>query len=148
MSDDDSLNLSSNTRVGMPIRNLAFIVSVAAGAVVGYTQLEGRIGDLETAHKLSSSDLEGVTKWSDELQRGELSTAATQELFLLLEMISKQVETLETDLATFGKAVSVNEQQDLKIQFLLDRVRASEARLEALRDSFSDLKANGNGGSH
>lgn len=132
----------------MPIRNLAFIVSVAAGAVVGYTQLEGRIGDLETAHKLSSSDLEGVTKWSDELQRGELSTAATQELFLLLEMISKQVETLETDLATFGKAVSVNEQQDLKIQFLLDRVRASEARLEALRDSFSDLKANGNGGSH
>jgi len=148
MSDEDSLNLSSNTRVGMPIRNLAFIVSVAAGAVVGYTQLEGRIGDLETAHKLSSSDLKGVTKWSDELQRGELSTAATQELFLLLEMTSKQVQTLEEDLADFGKAVSVNEQQDLKIQFLLDRVRASEARLEALRDSFSDLKANGNGGSY
>lgn len=148
MSDEDALNLSSNTRVGMPIRNLAFIVSVAAGAVVGYTQLEGRIGDLETAHKLSSSDLKGVTKWSDELQRGELSTAATQELFLLLEMISKQVEALEADLATFGKAVSVNEQQDLKIQFLLDRVRASEARLEGLRDAFSDLKANGNGGSH
>jgi len=148
MNDEDSLNLSSNTRVGMPIRNLAFIVSVAAGAVVGYTQLEGRIGDLETAYKLSSSDLVAVTKWSDELQRGELSTAATQELFLLLEMTSKQVQTLEADLATFGKAVSVNEQQDLKIQFLLDRVRASEARLEALRDSFSDLKANGNGGSH
>jgi len=145
MSDEDSLNLSSNTRVGMPIRNLAFIVSVAAGAVVGYTQLEGRIGDLETAHKLSSSDLKGVTKWSDELQRGELSTAATQELFLLLEMTSKQVQTLEEDLADFGKAVSVNEQQDLKIQFLLDRVRASEGRLEALRDSFSDLKANGQG---
>ena len=148
MSDDDSLNLSSNTRVGMPIRNLAFIVTIAAGAVVGYTQLEGRIGDLETAHKLSSSDLVAVTKWSDELQRGELSTAATQELFLLLEMTSKQVQTLEADLSTFGKAVSVNEQQDLKIQFLLDRVRASEARLEALRDSFSDLKANGNGGSY
>tara|TARA_R100000808_G_C2091301_1_gene111626 strand:+ start:100 stop:543 length:444 start_codon:yes stop_codon:yes gene_type:complete len=145
MSDEESLNLSSNTRVGMPLRNLAFIVTLAAGAVVGYTQLEGRIGDLETAHKLAGSDLEQVTKWSDELQRGELSTAATQELFLLLEMISKQVETIEADLATFGKAVSVNEQQDLKIQFLLDRVRASEARLEGLRDSFSDLKANGQG---
>lgn len=148
MSDEESLNLSSNTRVGMPLRNLAFIVSVAAGAVVGYTQLEGRIGDLETAHKLSSSDLMAVTKWSDELQRGLLSTSATQELFLLLEMVSKSVSALETDLADFGKAVSVNEQQDLKIQFLLDRVRASEARLEALRDAFSDLKANGNGGSH
>lgn len=148
MSDEESLNVSSNTRIGMPLRNLAFIVSVAAGAVVGYTQLEGRIGDLETAHKLAGSDLEQVTKWSDELQRGELSTAATQELFLLLEMISKQVETVEADLATFGKAVSVNEQQDLKIQFLLDRVRASESRLEGLRDAFSDLKANGNSGSH
>ena len=48
MSEEESFNVSSTTKIGMPLRNLvAFIVSVAAG-VMGYTQLENRIGELET----------------------------------------------------------------------------------------------------
>lgn len=151
MSDEESLNVSSNTRIGMPLRNLAFIVSVAAGAVIGYTQLEGRIGDLETAHKLAASELSAVTLWSNELQRGELSTAATQELFLLLEVTSSQLDALERQIIE-GKAVSINQQQELTLGYLVERMSALEtkiesssakleSKIESLRDKWAEMKA-------
>ncbi len=155
MSDEESLNVSSNMRIGMPLRNLAFIVTIAAGAVVGYTNLEGRIGDLETAHKLAdrrlTSELSAVTLWSNELQRGELSTAATQELFLLLEVTSSQLDALEKQIIE-GKAVSINQQQELTLGYLVERMSALEVKIESssgkleskietLRDKWAEMKA-------
>ncbi|MGB1967174.1 MAG: hypothetical protein ACPHOJ_02535 [Litorivicinaceae bacterium] len=141
---DDELNVSSTTKIGMPLRNLVAIIGSVAAGVMGYTQLENRIGDLETNATLQASEVQANSEFSQQLQRGELSTAASQEMFLLLEHTSKQLAELETEIAD-GKAVSINKQQELTLKFLGDRVNTLESKIESLRDKFAEMKANGNG---
>ena len=141
---DDELNVSSTTKIGMPLRNLVAIIGSVAAGVMGYTQLENRIGDLETRATLQASEVKANSEFSQQLQRGELSTAASQEMFLLFEHTSKQLAELEKEIAD-GKAVSINKQQELTLKFLGDRVNTLESKIENLRDKFAEMKANGNG---
>lgn len=137
---DDELNVSSTTKIGMPLRNLVAIIGSVAAGVMGYTQLENRIGDLETRATLQASEVKANSEFSQQLQRGELSTAASQEMFLLLEHTSKQLAELEKEIAD-GKAVSINKQQELTLRFLGDRVNTLEDKIENLRDKFAEMKA-------
>ena len=145
MSEEESFNVSSTTKIGMPLRNLVAIIGSVAAGVMGYTQLENRIGDLETRATLQASEVKANSEFSQQLQRGELSTAASQEMFLLLEHTSKPLAELEKEIAD-GKAVSINKQQELTLRFLGDRVNTLEDKIENLRDKFAEMKANGNGG--
>ena len=145
MSEEESFNVSSTTKIGMPLRNLVAIIGSVAAGVMGYTQLENRIGDLETRATLQASEVKANSEFSQQLQRGELSTAASQEMILLLEHTSKQLAELEKEIAD-GKAVSINKQQELTLRFLGDRVNTLEDKIENLRDKFAEMKANGNGG--
>tara|TARA_R100000458_G_scaffold4455_1_gene3591 strand:- start:770 stop:1240 length:471 start_codon:yes stop_codon:yes gene_type:complete len=151
MSDEESLNVSSNTKIGMPLRNLLAIVGSVAAGVLGYSELENRIGDIETSQTLMAASLESVSKWSDSLQTGETSTSATQELFLLLEVTSSQLDALEKQIIE-GKAVSINQQQELTLGYLVERMSALEAKIESnsakleskietLRDKWAEMKA-------
>ena len=151
MSDEDSLNVSSNSKIGMPLRNLIAIVGSVAAGVLGYSELENRIGDIETSQTLMAASLESVSKWSDSLQTGETSTSATQELFLLLEVTSSQLDALEKQIIE-GKAVSINQQQELTLGYLVERMSALEAKIESnsakleskietLRDKWAEMKA-------
>tara|TARA_Y100000588_G_scaffold123138_1_gene134936 strand:+ start:68 stop:505 length:438 start_codon:yes stop_codon:yes gene_type:complete len=141
---DDELNVSSTTKIGMPLRNLVAIIGSVAEGVMGYTQLENRIGDLETRATLMASEVKANSEFSQQLSRGELSTAASQEMFLLLEHTSSQLASLEAEISE-GKAVSINTQQELTLKFLGDRVNTLEAKIENLRDKLAEMKANGNG---
>ena len=145
MSEEESFNVSSTTKIGMPLRNLVAIIGSVAAGVMGYTQLENRIGDLETRATLQASEVKANSEFSQQLQRGELSTAASQEMFLLLEHTSKQLAELEKEIAD-GKAVSINKQHELTLRVLGDRVNTLEDKIENLRDKFAEMKANGNGG--
>lgn len=151
MNDEDALNVSSTTKIGMPLRNLVAIVGTVAAGVLGYSELENRIGDIETSQTLMAASLESVSKWSDSLQTGETSTSATQELYLLLEVTSSQLDALEKRMIE-GKAVSVNEKQELTLTYLISRVDALnadiesssaklEAKIENLRDKWAEMKA-------
>lgn len=151
MNDEDALNVSSTTKIGMPLRNLLAIVGTVAAGVLGYSELENRIGDIETSQTLMTASLESVSKWSDSLQTGETSTSATQELYLLLEVTSSQLDALEKRMIE-GKAVSVNEKQELTLTYLISRVDALnadiesssaklEAKIENLRDKWAEMKA-------
>lgn len=151
MSDEESLNVSSNTKIGMPLRNLLAIVGSVAAGVLGYSELENRIGDIETSQTLMAASLESVSKWSDSLQTGETSTSATQELFLLLEVTSSQLDALEQQIIE-GKAVSINQQQELTLGYLVERMSVLEAKIESssgkleskietLRDKWAEMKA-------
>ena len=151
MSDEESFNVSSTTKIGMPLRNLLAIVGSVAAGVLGYSELENRIGDIETSQTLMAASLESVSKWSDSLQTGETSTSATQELFLLLEVTSSQLDALEKQIIE-GKAVSINQQQELTLGYLVERLSILEAKIESssakleskienLRDKWAEMKA-------
>ena len=56
--------------IDLSIKNLAFILSVAIAATIGWFQLENRIGDLETAKKFYSETLgcrldNSAQEWAD-----------------------------------------------------------------------------------
>ena len=130
-------------QIGMPLRNLIAIIGSVAAGVIGYTQLEGRIGDLETQSILIESRVNSNSSFSNRLSRGELSTAADQEQFMLIEVLSKEFGKLQENVES-GMA-PYDQQQALTLEFYLKRIQTLEKGLEQVKDKLAEIKANGNG---
>ena len=86
------LKLRPDSGIDLSIKNLAFILSVAIAATIGWFQLENRIGDLETANQLMQADL---------LKKAE-QTPKNLEIFMLLEESFKQIEKLKDKQRSFA----------------------------------------------
>ena len=113
--------------IDLSIKNLAFILSVAVAATIGWFQLENRIGDLETANKLFSADL---LKKADQ-------TPKNLEIFMLIEESFKQLEKLE-------KNQEQNMTNKVNIEFLKEQMDKVLVDIEKLKDKQRSF-ANGNG---
>ena len=113
--------------IDLSIKNLAFILSVAVAATIGWFQLENRIGDLETANKLFSADL---LKKADQ-------TPKDLEIFMLIEESFKQLEKLE-------KNQEQNMTNKVNIEFLKTQMDKVLVDIEKLKDKQRSF-ANGNG---
>ena len=103
--------------IDLSIKNLAFILSVAIAATIGWFQLENRIGDLETANKLFSADL---LKKADQ-------TPKNLEIFMLLEESFKQIEKLEEN-------QEQNMTNKVNIEFLKEQMNTVLVDIEKLKD--------------
>ena len=125
----DRVDISDNTSISMPVRNmLAIIAAVAVGAWAYFGVLE-RITMLETKAQLSEKDLNQVTetlsadieknnefriKWP----RGELgSPPADSEQFMLIEHIAGQLESIQEQMENMmNNGVNIKRlQEDVKI---------------------------------
>ena len=144
MEAEKPVNFSDRTQVGLPLRNLIGLASAVAVGTWAWFGLQERLNQHDMRLTLMRAEVDSNSEFSEQLQRGEISTASSQEMYLLLEHTSRQLTALETAVAE-GKAVSVNKQQELTITFLSTRVDTLEAKLEMLRDKFAEMKANGNG---
>lgn len=140
---DEKLNVSSTMQIGMPLRNLIAIIGSVVAGVLGYTQLEGRLNDLETQSILIESRVDSNSSFSNRLSRGELSTAADQEQFMLIEVLSKEFNKLQENVES-GMA-PYDQQQALTLEFYLKRIQTLEKGLEQVKDKLAEIKANGNG---
>ena len=114
--------------IDLSIKNLAFILSDAIAATIGWFQLENRIGDLETANKLFSADL---LKKADQ-------TPKKVEIFMLLEESFKQLEKLE-------KNQEQNMTNKVNIEFLKEQMNKVLVDIEKLKDK---QRSFANGGNH
>ena len=119
------VKLRPDQGIDLSIKNLAFILSVAVAATIGWFQLENRIGDLETANKLFSADL---LKKADQ-------TPKNLEIFMLLEESFKQLEKLE-------KNQEQNMTNKVNIEFIKEHVEKMQNDIEKLKDKQRDF-ANG-----
>ena len=122
-----AVKLRSDQGIDLSIKNLAFILSVAVAATIGWFQLENRIGDLETANKLFSADL---LKKADQ-------TPKNLEIFMLIEESFKQLEKLE-------KNQEQNMTNKVNIEFLKEQMNKVLNDIEKLKDKQRSF-ANGNG---
>jgi len=127
------MKLSDNTAISMPMRNLLSILAAVAVGVWAYFGVIERLNNVETQNTLMQSDLEKAVEFSIKWPRGELgSLPADAEQFMLLEMVSGQVEKLEKRLDyMMHNAVNITRlQQDMKearenIEKLKDKIRAN-----------------------
>ena len=144
MEADKPVNISDRTSVGLPLKNLVSIAAAIALGTWAFFGLQEKLNQHDMRLTLMRAEVDSNSEFSEQLQRGEISTASSQEMYLLLEHTAGQLDQLEKTISE-GKAVSINKQQELTINFLSSRVDSLEAKLEMLRDKFAEMKANGNG---
>ena len=140
----DRMDVSDNTAVSMPIRNMLAIIGAVGVGVWSYFGIIERLNRLETnttllekdlnqAVEMVSADMEKNTEFRIKWPRGEMgSLPADSEQFMLIEHIAGQVEQIQKSMESMmNNGVNIKRlQEDVKI--LRDDV-------EKLKDSNRDI---------
>ena len=93
------IEVSSESGISMPIKNLISIVGAVAVGVWAYFGVVERLNRLESDNRLMHKDLEKAVEFSIKWPRGELgSLPADSEQFLLIEDSIKDIEDIQEEL--------------------------------------------------
>ena len=132
------LNISDNTAISMPMRNLISILAAVGIGVWAYFGIIERINKLETDNTLIQKDLDAAVEFSIKWPRGELgSLPADSEQFLLIESLLGDVEYIQLEI----KESRHNAVNILRLQKDVDKILAV---IEVLKDK---VRSNKNGNS-
>ena len=136
---EDEIKISDSAAISMPIRNLISIVAAVSIGVWAFFGVQERLNKLETFEKLIAKDLATGLKENKasidknnefriKYPRGELGQSASeQELYLLVEHLSGQVDKIQTRIEA-GMSNGVN------IKRLQEDAQALRADVEKLKD--------------
>ena len=114
---DDTIRVSSESKLQLPLANLIGIILVVSGAVFGYANLTGRkIGALETADTLFQADLLKAEQEPKNL-----------EMFMLIEHLASQIESIE-------KEIEASRYNKVNIDHLKEQVDIINKQIEKLRN--------------
>jgi len=139
------VNVSSDTTIGMPIRNLLAIVASVAVGVYAYFGITETLNQHSTRLELMEKDVELNTEFRIKWPRGLMGNLpADDEQYMLLEFLSGQVEKQQTTL-------DENADTKIMIKHLEEMVDQLEKDVEKLKDATREIKftngnGNGNGG--
>ena len=145
------LDISDNTAISMPVRNMLAIIGAVAVGVWAYFGVLERITMLETKSVLTEKDINqhverlelDVNKNSEfriKWPRGEMgSLPADSEQFMLIEDLYGSVEKIENHIESMAD-------NRINIDFLRKQVDKMMADIEKLKDADRDIVyKNGNG---
>jgi hypothetical protein len=139
------LDLSDNTAISMPMRNLLSIIAAVAVGVWAYFGVLERITILETNSKLAEKDLnqhverldvdlKKNTEFRIKWPRGEMGTLpADSEQYMLIEDLYGSVEKLE-------KHIENMMNNKINIEFLQKQVEKMLTDIEELKDADREIK--------
>ena len=147
---NDRIEMSDNTSISMPVRNmLAIIAAVAVGAWAYFGVLE-RITMLETRSTLTEkdiiqhverleADLTKNTEFRIKWPRGQMgSLPADSEQYMMLEDIYKTLDRIT-------KHIDDMALNKVNIEFLTKQMDKVLSDIEKLKDANREYKYNGNG---
>ena len=139
------LDISDNTAISMPVRNMLAIIGAVAVGVWAYFGVLERITMLETTSKLSEkdmnahverieNDLKKNTEFRIKWPRGEMGAMpADGEQFMLIEDLYKSVEKIEQNLEQ-------NMTNKVNIERLQKDVEKMLSDIEKLKDADREIK--------
>ena len=141
----DRLDISDNTAISMPVRNMLAIIGAVAVGVWAYFGVLERITMLETKSQLAEKDMNAhVERLENDLTkntefrikwpRGEMGALpADGEQFMLIEDLYKSVEKIEKNLEqNMTNKVNIERLQKDVEKMLLD--------IEKLKDADREIK--------
>ena len=117
MKKDDTIKVSSESKLQLPLANLIGIIINVSGAVFGYANLTGRITALETQDQLMSSDL---------LKKAE-QAPKNLEMYMLIEHLAGQIENIE-------KEIQESRYNKVNIDHLKEQVDVLQKQIDKLRN--------------
>ena len=138
------LDISDNTAISMPVRNMLALIGAVAVGVWAYFGVLERITMLETTSKLSEkdvnahverieNDLKKNTEFRIKWPRGEMGALpADGEQFMLIEDLYKSVEKIE-------KNLEQNMTNKVNIEFLQKQVEKMLEDIEMLKDKNREI---------
>ena len=140
----DRIEMSDNTSISMPVRNMLAIIGAVAVGVWAYFGVLERITMLETKSVLTEKDLESHierlendltknTEFRIKWPRGEMgSLPADSEQFMLIEDLYGSVEKIE-------KNLEQNMTNKVNIEFLQKQVEKMLEDIEELKDKNREI---------
>ena len=130
---DKRLDISDNTAISMPVRNMLAIIGAVAIGVWSYFGITEQLNRHQTELKLMSSDLEKNTEFRIKWPRGEMgSLPADSEQFMLIEDLYGSVEKIEKHIESMAD-------NRINIDFLRKQVDKMMADIEKLKDADRDI---------
>ena len=90
------LNISDNTNISMPVRNMLAIIGAVAMGVWAYFGVTEKINQHSTTLQLIDKEIKANTEFRIKYPRGELGQSQNDlEQFMLIEELYKSVEKME-----------------------------------------------------
>ena len=117
------ISVDENTAISMPARNLLFIISsLLVGAWFGFGVIE-RLNSIETQLQLMEKDIEAANTFIEGVPKGDMVSPQVQELYMLVEYLSGNVEKLKEQMEGEIPMILKN---DMTIQFHEERIISLE----------------------
>ena len=130
---EKSLNVSDNSVIAIPLRNLIAIIGTVAVGVWGYFGVSERLNFIEHELDLQMKDIELNSEFRIKWPRGEMgSLPADAEQFMLIEDLYKSVEKIEENLEQ-------NMTNKVNIEFLQKQVEKMLEDIEMLKDKNREI---------
>ena len=126
----DRVDVSSNTSVSMPMRNLLSILAAVGIGVYAFFGIQERLNNVETRNTLMEADLTKNTEFRIRWPSGEMgSLPSDAQQDLLIEFLSSQLESMMEDMESMmSNTVNIKRAQH-DIERLLDDVEKLKDKL-------------------
>ena len=119
------MKLSDSTQISLPARNLLAILGAVAIGTMSYFTIVERLNSIETTLQLMEKDIEAANAFVDGVPKGDMVSPQIQELYMLVEYLSGNVEKLKEQMESEIPLILKNE---MIIQFHEDRLIDIEER--------------------
>jgi|TARA_R100000988_G_C3966764_1_gene149240 hypothetical protein len=124
------MKLSDSTQISLPARNLLAILAAVAIGTMSFFSIQERLNTLETNQQLMAQDMEAANEFIDGVPKGTMVSPQVNELYMLVEWLSKTQEELRThvnseipEIAKLNMQIQFIEERMIDVEMLLDKIR-------------------------
>ena len=120
-----TIDLSESSKISLPARNLLAILGAVAIGTMSYFTLVERLNSIETTLQLMEKDIDAANLFIDGVPKGEMVSPQIQELYMLVEYLSGNVEKLKEQMES---EIPMIQKNDMTIQFHEERLISLEEK--------------------
>ena len=126
------MKISDATQISLPARNLIAILAAVAIGTMSFFSIQERLNKLETNQQLMAQDMEAANEFIDGVPKGTMVSPQVNELYMLVEWLSKTQEELRTHVnAEIPEIAKLN----MQLQFIEERMIDVETLIDKLRQN-------------
>ena len=126
------MKLSEATNISMPAKNLLAILAAVAIGTMSYFGVIERLNRVETEIQLMQQDMIAANEFIDGVPKGTMVSPQVNELYMLVEWLSKTQEELRThvkaeipEISKLNMQLQFIEERMIDVEQLIDKIRAN-----------------------
>ena len=124
------MKISDATQISLPARNLIAILAAVAIGTMSFFSIQERLNKLETNQQLMAQDMEAANEFIDGVPKGTMVSPQVNELYMLVEWLSKTQEELRQqvngeipEISKLNMQIQFIEERMIDVEMLIDKIR-------------------------